>query len=37
MRELVLIFILGFVIGLLKERWGYFKKTGEHLQDIKKR
>ncbi len=26
--------IAGFIIGTLKERWIYYKKTGKHLQDL---
>lgn len=35
--EKVLLLILGYLIGVLYERWKYFKKTGGHLQDIKKK
>jgi len=31
-----LILIVGFLIGLLRERWVYFSKTGKHLQNLKK-
>ena len=34
-EEKVLLLILGYLIGVLCERWKYFKKTGEHLQNIK--
>ena len=26
---------IGFIIGKLQERWVYFSKTGDHLQDLK--
>jgi len=32
---IVLIFILGFLLGRLRERWLYYKKTGKHLQNLK--
>lgn len=28
--------ILGFLTGILWERWKYFSKTGKHLQDVMK-
>lgn len=33
----ILFLILGYIIGLLTERWIYFSKTGKHLQDLKKK
>ena len=26
---------VGFGIGILQQRWVYYKKTGKHLQDLK--
>lgn len=26
---------IGFIVGKLQERWVYFSKTGNHLQDLK--
>lgn len=31
----ILLIILGYLIGVLRQRWVYFKKTGKHLQDLK--
>lgn len=30
----VLTFILGYIIGILWERWKYYRKTSKHLQDL---
>jgi hypothetical protein len=30
----LLTFALGFISSKLWERWKYYKKTGEHLQDL---
>jgi hypothetical protein len=35
--ETILVFILGYLIGVLWERWKFFNKTGEHLQEVKKK
>jgi len=32
----ILLIILGYLIGVLHQRWVYFKKTGKHLQDLKR-
>jgi uncharacterized membrane protein YqaE (UPF0057 family) len=31
----ILLVILGYLIGVLRQRWVYFKKTGKHLQHLK--
>jgi hypothetical protein len=33
----ILLIILGYLIGVLLQRWVYFKKTGKHLQQLKKK
>ncbi len=30
----ILLIIIGYLIGVLWERYKYFKKTGKHLQDL---
>jgi len=30
----ILIAVLGYLFGVLWERWKYYKKTGKHLQDL---
>ena len=35
--NLFLIAVAGFILGVLKERWMYFSKTGKHLQDLKEK
>lgn len=35
--KLILGIVLGYLIGVLYQRWIYFKKTGKHLQDINKK
>lgn len=30
----ILTTILGYLIGVLWEKWKYYKKTGNHLQDL---
>lgn len=34
--DVFLIATAGYIIGVLRERWSYFYKTGHHLQDLKK-
>jgi hypothetical protein len=34
MEIAILTTILGYLIGILWERWKYYKKTGRHLQDL---
>lgn len=37
MEKEILIFITGYILGMLWERWKFFNKTGKHLQDVKKK
>ena len=32
-----LVFIIGYLGSMLVQRWVYYKKTGEHLQDVQKK
>lgn len=32
--SIVGLLMIGFISGVLGERWKYFKKTGKHLQDL---
>lgn len=34
MKIAILATILGYLIGVLWERWKYYKKTGKNLQDL---
>jgi hypothetical protein len=33
---LLMVLIAGILIGVLHQRWVYYSKTGEHLQDLEK-
>lgn len=34
--KIILGIMLGYLAGILSERWKYYKKTGKHLQDLTK-
>lgn len=34
MEIAILTTFLGYLIGILCERWKYYNKTGKHLQDL---
>lgn len=35
MIESIMLLTLGFLIGSLREKWVYFRKTNRYLQDVK--
>jgi len=41
MKELLFLVFMsvlsGYLIGSLHEKWKYFSKTGEHIQDVKQK